>query len=398
MENTRTDRNGGGGLGERGLVGVDGACEVSDGLAHSTFVSVARSPAWASDGDSRGSEACESEHGTKRTACQHQARRATAGGTFGSDASGQACEVCGSTDFACACLAKPAEKAEAQDDPGLSTGHISPQQEPEPFELTCYLGGNLVKLKGIAATGARKNGKRGKCSGFSAASRKRLQRRMASINESATAEYRFFMTLTYPSVFPKVGATWKKHLDTFCKRIERAFDVQAVVWKLEPQKRGAPHFHLIVLSGSEIPRDWVAKAWYEVVRSGDLKHLQVGTQCDRIRDWRGVLSYASKYLAKIILEHLPTFWETAGRWWGIRGELPIEEVTQALPKVPAMKIRRVLRKRLEKQTGKKGKVWGLRGLSVYLPVEDGLRLLEWAMEGAGRGPLVEDCEPGYKPL
>jgi hypothetical protein len=89
------------------------------------------------------------------------------------------------------------------------------------------------------------------------------------------------------------------------------------VWKLEPQRRGAPHFHLLLFGLEEgLSKDWLSRSWYEVVGSGDERHLRAGTRVEGIRSWRGVMSYAAKYLGK--LESLPKDWlGGVGRWWGV---------------------------------------------------------------------------------
>ena len=44
--------------------------------------------------------------------------------------------------------------------------------------------------------------------------------------------------------------------------------------------------------------EWLARIWYEVVGSGDFRHYQAGTSCERVRSWKGVACYASKYMSK----------------------------------------------------------------------------------------------------
>jgi len=144
-----------------------------------------------------------------------------------------------------------------------------------------------------------------------------------------------FVTLTYPDKFPSARES-KRHLDIFLKRIRRAFPVAGGIWKLEPQQRGAPHYHLLVWGAPLVVVDeinmtvsglryFIPSAWYEIAGGGDEKHLlwhegllgHGNKQCvQAVRSWRGVWSYASKYLGK-------TFdvsgWENqwTGRYWGV---------------------------------------------------------------------------------
>jgi hypothetical protein len=256
------------------------------------------------------------------------------------------------------------------------------------FTMTTHLGGSFTKLQGKG--GPQGGGVRSRITGFSRGSRQRLQRKLASINEGEVERQRWFVTLTYPGQYPACGRQWKRDLDTFIKRLQRAFAVQAVVWKLEPQKRGAPHYHLLVFSQDTLEREWVANAWYEVVGSGRSEHLYAGTQCDEIRSWRGVLFYASKYLGKVVVgDGLPAFWETAGRWWGVRGKLPIQEIVEELSRQEGEKFRRVVRKLIKRRCGYRIKQWGTSaGIACFMSDVDACRLLVWA---------VNACDDGRRP-
>jgi hypothetical protein len=145
----------------------------------------------------------------------------------------------------------------------------------------------------------------------------------------------------------------------------RKYPNVAGVWKLEPQKRGAPHFHLLVwgmldvnyhlayfdgttgLVPAEIARlvrvqeirEWVSQAWYEVVGSGDEKHLRAGTRVEDVRSLNGVSAYLKKYLGK----EVPPEWENAGRWWGIfqRENMPYGELVVLA--VRADKVQEIIR-------------------------------------------------------
>jgi hypothetical protein len=177
-----------------------------------------------------------------------------------------------------------------------------------------------------------------------------LLKRVNSIDRKALEAFRVrLVTPTYPR---EVGATprmAKKHLRALVERLKRWRPGVAVIWKLEPQADGTPHFHLLVFmpGDADLTEEitWWATNWYEVVGSGLLKHLHAGMRVEQIREWHGVSSYAAKYCGKQVLasdySHLPG-WENPGRWWGvISGEfLPI-----AIRKVPlSSKAASVLRR------------------------------------------------------
>lgn len=232
---------------------------------------------------------------------------------------------------------------------GLSTSHISPRGSlcHKTFAAEVAVGGQVLSLKGRKHPGTAPppGASRGVVSTLSKRSRKRLLRKLASIDHDKLHCMPLFVTLTYPGTWPADPKQWKRDLDNICKRLQRRFPNAAIVWKLEPQQRGAPHFHLLLFNVPWLDRDWIAQAWYDVVGSNDPNHLLAGTEVRRVRSWRGVLSYAAKYVAKVN-EELPTGWENVGRIWGIRGakNLPITIVRFMIGHREFFQLRRQLRK------------------------------------------------------
>ncbi len=108
---------------------------------------------------------------------------------------------------------------------------------------------------------------RGKVREFSRRSRTRLQQTLCSIPISAVGRGMLFVTLTYPNAYPGDWAKWKTQLHHWRLVLFRKFPGAAFVWKLEPQTRGAPHFHLIVLGVPFMAHEWLARSWYDVVDS-----------------------------------------------------------------------------------------------------------------------------------
>lgn len=227
---------------------------------------------------------------------------------------------------------------------GLSTAHISPRGNATGSKYACQVavGGALMSVHGrrLSDRAHQSSGIRGEVQGFSNGSRRRLMRKIASVDREAVGDTPIFVTLTYPGEWPADPQEWKKHLDTFGKRLLRRYPAACAIWKLEPQKRGAPHFHLIVLNVPHVDKHWLAHAWYEIVDSGDVRHLRAGTRVESIRTWRGCMAYASKYTAKVI-EELPPGWERVGRMWGIIGRknLPISVVRFEVTKPQFLAIR-----------------------------------------------------------
>jgi len=175
------------------------------------------------------------------------------------------------------------------------------------------------------------NWKRGRVKGFSKASRRRLQRKLAMVQRSASINA-LFTTLTYPAEFSCDYQHWKRDLRAFFKRLRRKFPKAAGIWRLEFQKRGAPHFHLLIWGvpfGWDL-KLWLSRVWFEVVGSGDEKHLRAGTNVQRIRNWRHMMAYASKVLGRVnviageMSKQEQAIGDEVGRWWGVefRGDIP----------------------------------------------------------------------------
>lgn len=187
-----------------------------------------------------------------------------------------------------------------------------------------------AKLEGCPKCGVVYDGnKRQAVTRFSANSRRRLMRKLATVK---TGELPSFLTLTFPDSwsYHDDPGEWKRVLKRFEARFRRHFETGAYIWRLEvvPRKSGerigqlSPHFHLLVFGVSYAAlREFVPVAWYEAVGTGDEKHLRAGTQVARVRSRRGVMSYASKAVGRVMgAEMGKTIQAQAGRvgrWWGV---------------------------------------------------------------------------------
>jgi hypothetical protein len=153
------------------------------------------------------------------------------------------------------------------------------------------------------------------------------------------------ITLTLPGCWLEVapdGKTFKKLVKRFRKRWERAWGLPVLgLWKLEFQRRGAPHFHLFTIvpdgrtaAGAQF-REWLSATWAAVVAHPDpeeyRRHRLAGTGVDyaaglRSRDPRRIAIYFSKhglFGAKEYQNEVPEAWQGPGmgpgRFWGIWG-------------------------------------------------------------------------------
>ena len=174
-----------------------------------------------------------------------------------------------------------------------------------------------------------------------------------------------FITLTYPSDWLAVAPTAshaKTHLHSFRKRFERAFGRPFfAVWKMEFQRRGAPHFHLLAPVPSGVGfGDWLSHAWADIVNHPDPvqreKHLSAGTGIDRAKGINAdtaqrISYYFSKHASanKGVKEYQnrpPAEWMEAGsvgRFWGYWGIEPSTE-TIIMSDEHALLVARILRR------------------------------------------------------
>lgn len=364
---------------------------------------------------------------------------------------------------------------------GLSSSHITPQRVPAPVKSGFFVGGEVVmhdsraewvdtltrqdrwlsslnrhdrhrvdrfqraKSKRVVRIMYARGGsiltvkcppspygqkapqvKRGRVHKFSAGSRVRLMKRMNTLDRRRHREGGcWFVTLTYPRQWESDPRRWKRDLDAFRKRLVRRWGKLAAFWKLEPQKRGAPHFHLMLwmerwhLSGLErrgkrwkpnekrhvdvwaggVLREfigWCAEAWYEVVGSGDERHRNAGTSVEVVRSVNGSKWYASKYIGKEcefrtdqLIDRETGEILSVGRYWGVwaRKKLPSGRKRWVTVEPETwLKMRRALRR----LTGRRGALTGTyRNTTLFVGDEAVRQLLRhyagrWAWEMGGK--------------
>jgi len=156
------------------------------------------------------------------------------------------------------------------------------------------------------------------------------------------------ITLTYPGDWECVapdGASVKRQMVLWRKRFQREWGESArYIWKLEFQRRGAPHIHLwmappdtVGRSGRKF-RDWLSQVWADIVAHPDpeqrARHLLAGTAVDvlnglRACDPKRLAIYFTKHSSPNQLgdkeyQHIvPEAWQQPGRgpgrFWGVHG-------------------------------------------------------------------------------
>jgi hypothetical protein len=210
---------------------------------------------------------------------------------------------------------------------------------------------------------------------FSEKARNRMAYRLATLDWSEVPGILEMLTLTYPRECPLDGLVVKRHLRAFAERYRRRWGVRPVgAWKLEFQKRGAPHFH--IYQGRPIGpvaefQAWLSLAWANVVRAEGYSpwceqgkwesavdalarvqarfpsradggttmygnHLAAGTGLDRdfvaaARSVHKLSVYFAKHNGKFGLKgyqnEVPEGFSDVGRFWGVWGLKPrVEDV------------------------------------------------------------------------
>lgn len=174
---------------------------------------------------------------------------------------------------------------------------------------------DLVTVSELPGGKQSGGGKRGEISVFSSGSRFRLFRLLHTLEFKTIT----FCTLTYPAEFPTDYKIYKAHLREWKRRYERKYGAVRAVWRLEFQKRGAPHFHLLLLDAKFTPALELSEMWAKIVHSCDDTHRKIGVDiklCTKGTEAALVASYIAKYVAKIDNSKQSEQKEPVGRWWG----------------------------------------------------------------------------------
>ncbi|WP_018332426.1 rolling circle replication-associated protein [Actinomycetospora chiangmaiensis] len=182
---------------------------------------------------------------------------------------------------------------------------------------------------------------------WSRKSRANMTKRLCELDYTplyASGRLPAMVTLTYPGDWVTVapnGADLKRHMKALRKRYARAWGEEwRCVWKLEFQRRGAPHVHMLCTPPHGLARTtgeqfavWLSRSWAEVVDHPDseqrLRHERAGTALDyaeglRATDPRRVAAYFTKHglmAAKEYQHDVPPEWSEPGtgpgRFWGV---------------------------------------------------------------------------------
>lgn len=170
-----------------------------------------------------------------------------------------------------------------------------------------------VQVSRMLAVKRRGEGKRGVITELSDKSRRRLA--LVARNVEGLTH---LVTLTYPDDHQAVvpdGRVLKRQMAALRYRLVRRGI--GGLWFVEFQDRGAPHVHILTNGG--VRGRELSAWWYEIVGSGDEKHLRAGTGIERLWLKDGAARYASKYASKWEQKLVPAAFQGIGRMWGLFG-------------------------------------------------------------------------------
>jgi hypothetical protein len=132
---------------------------------------------------------------------------------------------------------------------------------------------------------------RGEIKGFSRPSRRRLLELFARMDVKRSSRAKF-LTLTFTEVVTAMEA--KKALRRFTMRMQREHENWSCVWRFERQRRGAPHFHLMVFNMPFVKQKLLQETWEACTREPmSIVHIK------SVKNRKHAMQYVSKYVAKV---------------------------------------------------------------------------------------------------
>ena len=225
--------------------------------------------------------------------------------------------------------------------------------------------------------------KRGKVERFTNQSRRRLFKQLLKLN---TGHEYHFITLTYPKEYSLDFAVWKADLHKLSSGLRYHYPKIGFIWKLEYQKRGAPHFHLLAYIPSvhhiKELRDTVRKSWRKIIGETSTRSFQYSVQVDAVQDIKASVFYLALYQTKDLNERTDI---PSGRVWGIYGRkhLPTGDCGQStFSYEEQITLRRIIRRWAKASTRCKGYAEFLRrdrssSFSCFMKISNQIRLLAY---------------------
>jgi len=204
--------------------------------------------------------------------------------------------------------------------PGRVNGKLVLNYVYPVYRMTVYPGAVMVHRSCQLQEKRRVTASRQKVKRWS----KRSWNRLAFLVRSTSIEFQSLLTLTY-CIRPKTMAESKADLNRFLTKL-RAYGIE-YIWVLEFQKRGAPHYHILINKKQEdvSTRALMVRMWVKSIRPvpsdrDQRKMIRVGEHIDswfNVWDQDGAKKYLLAYTTKLS-QKTPTgeYERSTGRFWG----------------------------------------------------------------------------------
>lgn len=236
--------------------------------------------------------------------------------------------------------------------------------------------------------GERREWKRGKVQAFSARSRSRLLQSFAQTDFRGYDSPALWVTLTYHHEWADAPADWKRDVEELWRRIRRRYPHAWGWWRLELQRRGAPHYHLIVFGVPESYKPELGREWEDIAGACCEWCRLYMARVDTIKTWEQAAAYLSKYAAKVEQVAPPE----PGRYWGIAGRAnrTVRIAKVEVSESEAFRLRRMFRRLIRAANGYYRPGGSRSGVWVQLNNRDAKRAL--AVAASALDPTVSPPE------
>jgi len=226
-------------------------------------------------------------------------------------------------------------------------------------------------------------GKRGKIKNFSRASRRRLLTLTNSLQFTSGSVK--FLTLTF-SGHPDHRSA-KQALRRFYMRLRRRAPYMAAVWRLEYQRRGTVHFHLLIWNMPFWAQKALQRVWTEC--TGENRSI---VDIRAVKSHKHLICYVSKYIAKDDDHTSATSLDVGaylhddlldlpGRFWGVWGKEHLPYARKETIYVNDPELERYLRWAIRAESRGHCNTWGK---TITLYSEGAYKMLAYAASHAQR--------------
>jgi hypothetical protein len=253
------------------------------------------------------------------------------------------------------------------------------------YQITTYKGVMVVKQHKLDEPKREKVKveKRGCVRGMSRKSRKNLLR---LCNQLQPSENYYFVTLTYQLWEDDNFKLWKRQLDRVFQGLRYHFPESSGVWRLEFQKRKAPHYHILF----HIPENpscqklktILRKYWLSALGQDSKAITRYGVKVDQVgNDYKNCALYSAIYSAKDANDRIDI---KTGRPWGKYNQtkLPVHAFqAYEMSRVRQTILRRICRKWLQAHQRDHGYARYLSSpqgsFDIFIPHHVQIRLLDF---------------------